>query len=261
MRKLVWSLAAIALMAAAGSAAAQPPSGQWFILHQEQAKPSQVALYEETAKEFKELVEANRAAMPTFYFTVLQGDDLTYTYAARIKNFAGIDTINAEFGALFQAAGDKMAALMQRGGPAMDHFAEFVVGEEPGMGYHPANPKLKIEDARYRRYTLYYVMPGKEEEAKAIAADFVALFKSKNVGNGYNLYWAVTGPDLPLLVVEQWAKDEADYLATDAAVNAAVGDAIKPLNQRALAITRRMETKSAWLRPDLSSWPAEPAKK
>ncbi len=260
MRKMIWSLAAIALIAGR-AAVAQPPSGQWFILHQETAKPSQVALYEATAKEFKQLVEANRAAMPTFYFTVLQGDDFTYTFASRIKNFGGIDTINAEFGALFQAAGDKMAALMQRGGPAIDHVAEFVVGEEPGMGYHPENPKLKMEDARYFRYTLYYVMPGKEEEAKAISADFVALFKNKNVGNGYNIYWAVTGPDMPLLVVEQWAKDEADYLATDAMVNATVGDAIKPLNQRALAITRRMETKSAWLRPDLSSWPQEAAKK
>jgi hypothetical protein len=252
-------MAAVALIGRA--AVAQPPTGQWWILHQETAKPSQLALYEQTAKEFKAIVEANRAAMPTFFYTVLQGDDMTYTYAARIKNFAGMDAINGEFGAMAQVAGAKFGELMQRGAPAIDHWAEFVVGEEPELGYKPANPKLKMDDAAYYRYTMYYVMPGKEEEAKAVAKDYSALFKSKGVGNGYNLYWALTGPVLPLLVVEQWAKDQADWVATDAAVRAAVGDAIKPLDQRALAITRRIETKTAWLRPDLSAWPAAKSKK
>jgi hypothetical protein len=256
----MWCLAALLLLGRAG-AVAQPPTGQWWILHQETAKPSQLALYEQTAKDFKAIVEANRAAMPTFFYTVLQGEDMTYTYAAPIKNFAGMDVINGEFGAMAQAAGAKFGELMQRGAPAIDHFAEFVVGEEPELGYKPATPRLKMDDAAYYRYTMYYVMPGKEEEAKAVAKDYSALFKSKGAGNGYNLYWALTGPDLPLLVVEQWAKDEADWAATDAAVRAAVGDAIKPLDQRALALTRRIETKTAWLRPDLSTRPTAPVKK
>ena len=254
-------LAAALALGAVGAARAQPPSGQWWILHQEVAKPSQVAAYEANAKEFKALVEANRAAMPTFYYTALQGDDFTYTYALRIKNFAGLDTINAEFGALFQAAGAKAGELMQRGSAATDHWADVVVGEEPSMGYMPATPRLKPQDASFFHYTLYFIIPGKEEEAKSVAAEYGALFKKHNVPNGYRVYWAQTGPDLPLLVVEEWAKDEADYYTSRAATMAAVGEASRPVDQHSLSITRRIETKSAWLRPDLSALPAGASKK
>jgi len=254
------TLCAIGLALAAGAAQAQPPSGRWFVLHEEKAKPSQVALYESTTREFVELVRANKAAMPSFYFTVMQGDDFTYTFVAPIENFASMDAINREFGALMLAAGFKFGDVMQRGAPAMESRSEMVVGEEPSMSYEPATPGLQMTDpeAKFFHYTIYYVMPGKEQEAAAIGKAYSALFKSKNVDRGYKIYWAINGPDLPALAVQRWGKDEADFYAHEAATRALLGDAVKPLDARALAVTRRMESKSARVRPDLSVRP-EPA--
>jgi len=259
MRKFTL-VAGLAMLAGAATAMAQPPSGQWWVIHEEVARPSQLALYESSAKDFKAMVEANKASMPTFQFHVLQGDDFHYLYAAPVKNFAALDTINGEFGALMQATGGKFGELMTRAAPATESYSEAVFGNEPSMGYKPANPPVKIEDAGYFRFSFYYLEFGKEQEATAIAKDFAALFQSKGLGNGFNIYWAVNGPDLPLLAVQEWAKDEADFLATAAKIDALVAKEIKPLNERALAITRRLEVKSYWPRPDLSSWPA-PAKK
>jgi hypothetical protein len=134
-----------------------------------------------------------------------------------------------------------------------------IVGHEPAMSYVAAAPRLKMEEAKFFHFSFYYLIPGKEEDAKALAGDFAALMKSKNIPDSYNIYMAIMGPDMPLLVVEQWARDEADYWASEAKNNATLGDAVGALNARALGLTRRIDHENVWIRPDLSL-PA-PAKK
>lgn len=59
-------------------------------------------------------------------------------------------------------------------------------------------------------YDLYHVMPGRELEAEAIAKEFLTLFKSKNIPNGYWLFKAEMGPEMPTIIIEVGAKDPAD---------------------------------------------------
>jgi hypothetical protein len=47
-------------------------------------------------------------------------------------------------------------------------------------------------------------------------------------------------------------KSEADYAAADERDRATLGDAFNAIQMRALAITRKYETHSGYLRPDLS---------
>jgi hypothetical protein len=128
----------------------------------------------------------------------------------------------------------------------------------PDLSYVPANPRLKPEEQKYVRLQFYYLVPGKEMEAEAIARDYVALFKQKNVTESFSIYISILGDDLPLLVAAIPAKSPADYAAADERTNSITGAEGRALGQRALAITRRIETREAILRPDLS-YPPPPA--
>ena len=244
----------LVLLAAGGTARAQERA--LYVIHQEHAKPSQVAQYEATTKEFVAMVTKNKAAMPHFGITTLSSDDFVYTYVARIPNFGGIDGILQDFQALGLKEGAAFADLMRRGGATTDVVREWVVSYAPELSYTPASPRLPFAEARYFHYDTYYLQPGRELEVDALGKEFLALYKAKNVPNGYRIFRVEMGPEMPAVVVEVGAKDPADHYTQSVSDRAILGDDGKALFAKALGMTRRFEQHSAWLRPDLSTPPA-----
>lgn len=248
MRKPLLPALALAVAALPLSAQQQP----YLVLHQEVVKPSMVAQYEAASKDFIAMVKAHKDKMPHFSFECLMSPDFVYTYVLQIPNMGGMDVINAEFGAMAQAAGHAYLDLNKRSGAATDHIRESVVQLAPELSYRPEQPRLKPEEAKYRGYSLYYVIPGREPEADQVAADYVKLYKSKNIAEGYGLYKAVLGPELPLYAVAIAARDAADYAAENAKLQETLGAEGRALAARAMALTRRFEVREAIARPDLS---------
>jgi len=240
------------LSLSASVALAQEPKPQHFVLHQELAKPSQVAEYEATSKEFVAMVKKHKAVMPHFSFDCIQSPDFTYAYVAPIKSMADMDAINAEFGALAKAAGAAFADLNKRGGATTEYIKESIVVSAPELSYTPAQPRLKPEEMPYRHYDLYYLRPGTEPEADALGAEFVKLFKAKDIPDGYTLFKVVMGPEMPLWVVSVGARDAADYETTNAKLQTTLGAEGQALFARAFKLSRRFETREGRVRPDLS---------
>lgn len=243
-------LALVSLSATLALAQDQKP--QYLVLHQEIAKPSMVQQYEAASKEFVALVTKHKALMPHFSVECIQGPDFTYTFVAPLKSMADMDAINAEFGALAQAAGAAWLDLNKRSGAATEYFKESVMALAPELSYVPAQPRLKPEEMAYRHVDLYYVRPGSEPEADALSAEFVKLFKAKNVSSGYSVYKSMLGPEMPLYAVAVGARDAADYHAEDARLRTLLGPEGQALFARAFAVTRRFESRDGLLRPDLS---------
>jgi hypothetical protein len=255
-RRTLAALALVAVLAALAvpALAAEPP--RLFVLHQEIVKPSMIPLYEQTTKEFLGLVQQHRSASPAFWFTTFAGHDYVYSYVGPIQSFATIDTINAGFQALAEASGPKWPDVMKRNGEAIDYIRESVLMEDPSLSYTPDKPRIKDEEARFFHFDLYYVQPGREPEAEALAREFVDLFRRKGVTSPYRLFKVVMGPETPLLTVVIPARDAADYAAQDAAARELLGAEGQALFQRAFALSRRFEQHEAWIRPDLSLPPA-----
>jgi len=247
----VVSLGAAVALLAPTAGGAQTPAPQYFVLHQEKARPSMVKEYESTTKEFVALVKANKAKMPHFSFNAFVSPDFTYSYVSPIPNLAGLDAINADFGALAQAAGAALSDLNKRGGVAMEHVDEAVIQRLPELSYVPAAPRLEGQ-ARYYHYGFYYVIPGREAEVEALGQEYLKLFKAKGVKNGYTIYKGVMGADLPYYFVSEGALDAADFQVEDAKTAALVGPELAALGARLMAFTRRYETREAVPRPDLS---------
>jgi hypothetical protein len=215
--------AALALLAPV-AARAQTPGGQYFVVHQEVAKPSMIKEYESTSKEF----------------------------VAPIPNMVGMDAINADFGALAQAVGASFADLNKRGGTATEYIKEWVIQLVPELSYSPAEPRAQAGPPRYFHYDIYYVMPGRDPEAESVGAEYVKLFKAKAVKNAYNVYKVVMGAEMPAYIVSVGAADAAAYHADSANVSALLGTDLQALSARTAALTRRFETREATARPDLS---------
>ena len=228
---------------------------RFFVLHQEVAKPSMLKQYEDTTKELTAAVHRHHELSPAFSFTAISGDDNLYTYVTPIQSMTDLESINNGFGALAQAEGAKWADLMKRAGETMEYSRESIVMEDPSLSYNPEKPRLQLEEQAYLHIDLYYLKPGYEADADALARDFAALYRQKKVADGYRLFKVVMGPEMPLLIVTAGAKDPVDYATADKTARETLGAEGQALFQRAFAITRRFEQHGGWVRPDLSLAP------
>ena len=231
--------------------AAAPP--QFYLIHEEMARPNMLAQYEANTREFFTLLGEQKVDPKVFGVRLYVTSDLHYLYVAPIANFAGVDSIYQMFNRMSQsAAKDRFADLMRRGNAALYSWNDFVALRRDDLSYAPATPRLKPEERRFVHYQFYYLDGSRIPEAEQVAKDYVALFKSKNIGDGFTIFDVVTGNDLPLWVIASTGKSAADYYSNDEKINAVLAGADRPLQARALAVTRKYEVKDGMARPDIA---------
>ena len=85
----------------------------------------------------------------------------------------------------------------------------------------------------------------------------MALYRRKGIADGYRLFKAAMGGEMPLLMVMIPAKDPLDFATQDAAWRAALGAEGEALFARAFGLSRRIDRHNALLRTDLSLPPAK----
>lgn len=257
--KRTLAVCAVAIWLAAVPASAQwGPTGPLFAVHEEIVKPSRLGEYEAANLDFKKLVVEHKAAMPHFSYLAFQGDDLTYLFLAPIPDLNGFTAIGGDFAALAQADATHFGDVFGRSNAAIESWSDYVIELDPALSYAPANPRVSLESTTFRHLDFYHLIPGKEADADALAREFLALYKAKNLPNPYHIYKGVLGGEMPTLIVVAPAKDAADYAMAERSDREALGEAGKALFARAFALTRRFESKTYVLRPELSVPP--PAK-
>lgn len=250
------SLAIATVLFSLSAFAADPPKMQLFIVHEETAVPSMVAQYEGVTKDLIKSFAEKKMTSPSFMVNTYMTSDFHYLYITPIANWGQMDTISKDWMSAPEMVGkEKWADLMKRGGAATVSYDDAVAARRDDLSYVPENPRVKMEEEPFARIDYYYLKPGTEQEAEQIARDYAKLFREKKIPDGFTIYMAMSGHDLPLLVAVIPAKSPADFAATDERTSAALGDALKALQGRAMSITRRLEHKDSWFRPDLSYMP------
>ncbi|HEY8134229.1 MAG TPA: hypothetical protein VII12_20290 [Thermoanaerobaculia bacterium] len=243
----------VSLLGLSSALAQEMPKPELYIIHEEIIKPSSMMAYEVASKDFVNALAEKKVSSPALTWNAYVTNDMHYLYVVRIPNFAAMDSSMAEWDKAKTAVGAaRWADLERRGSEGTASYNEIVTMRRPDLSYMPANPRLKIEEEKYVRLDFYYLQPGKQAEAEAIARDYVALFKQKDIAERYSIFITVLGEDLPLLVAAIGAKSEADSVSADERVNATLGADVRPLQARAMAITRKFERRQALYRPDLS---------
>ncbi len=234
-------------------AQAPPPKPELYLIHEEVARPSMIMQYEAVTRDFLNAFTEKKADPKIFGMNLYLSTDMHYIYVVPIANWAALDTMMASWMTIGETIGkEKWRDLMNRGNAAMISYDEFVVMRRPDLSYAPANPRLKMEEHKFHHLMFYYLDAGGVEEAEKIAKDYVALFKSKNISEPFDIFQSLSGTDLPVWVVSVPARSAADFYATEEKVNATLGDAVRPLQARALAVTRKFDVRDVVARPEMS---------
>ncbi len=253
------ALLAVALLAVCAPvlrAQDTPAQGRLLLIHEEVANPSKIAEYEATSKEFIGLLKQHNMTGVPFDFNAIMTDDLSYYFVAPVASFADAGKVSEGFMALAQKVGmEKWVEFWRRAGDPMLSWNDFLVQERLDLSYRPAKPALAPEDVRAVRYDLYYLQPGREWEAEQIAKDYAALFQRKGIADGFTVYVAVNGNDLPVLAVVTEGKSAADLMARYEANAKTAGAEMRELDARASRIVRRFDVRLGTVRPDLSYHP------
>lgn len=249
MKRLV--LIALSLACAAAALAAEPAKPMLFDIREEVANPAMVPQYESATKDLVKLFNDGGPSVSASYrFTTFMTNDLHYVYLLPLANYAALDRMNDDWMNAGKTFGnDRWMDIMKRNANAMTSYNDTVVMYRPDLSYEPSDAAMQQP---YARVQFYYLRPGAEQQAEQVARDYATLFRSKNIPNGFRIYMAQTGMDLPLLVAVIPAKSASDWTMADEKNNATLGDALKALQMRAMSISRRIESKEIWARPDLS---------
>ena len=227
---------------------------QLFVIHEDVVKPSMVGKFEEARKGL--LAKLKEHNMTSMSYRVAVTDDFHYMMISEIENMAALD--KNPWQELREKMGDEESRAMAKwNDETYDMHHSYLVRLQHNLSYTPENAGENSEEMNFRHWSFYYINPDKAEEAKEIAKEWHTLFASKKIPTGYRIYTGGMGTEVPLYVVVQWAKNAAEFQAQDAKTNELLGEEGKELSQRTFAITRKFETKTGWMRPDLSYMPSE----
>ncbi|NIR50433.1 hypothetical protein GWO43_18145 [candidate division KSB1 bacterium] len=228
--------------------------GQLFLVAEDVVKPAMANQYEAAVKEMMSAVATHKLAVPSIH--VSMREDFHYYYLIPIESVAQMEKVDKAFGEFIDKIGkDKWKTLHEPFSGMLEYEKHFMAQRSGELSYTPETPRLKEEEAKFLHWTFYHVQYGKGEEAHQIAKEYASLFKSKNIPNGYDVYWGGIGTEMPLIAVVEWAKDAADYYTQNKKTQELLGDEGKKLAERALGITRKIEHVNGWARPDLSYIP------
>ncbi len=250
------ALAALLLPAVlpAGALAQEQESGtpQMFFVHQEVVKPAMISEYEAAAVDFVAMLGESSEAAEKLQFEAFSGPQIGYLYVIPVDGFAGFGEVSGAFESIAESFGERWKEVGARSDAAVERYESGFYVHRSDMSYQPETPRLAEDEVRFVHWDFWYAIPGKAEALEEVAREFVALYKSKSLDTGWNVYQAVTGNDLPLYVVAVGARNEADFHANEARLNELAGKEAEALQQKALKSARRVEPMVGWMRPDIS---------
>jgi len=217
------------------------------------ANPTGLIRYEQALK--TAMAAYGKHGLAVDFIWVESTDNLVYYFIIPIQSMGDMDGIMRAFADVRKKMGPNALAEMEQAFAGTADTSEIMVvkkldtlsytGEEPPEG----------EKWRYFEETLWYIQPDKYQEAMAIAADYRKLFEEKQAKVGYTLFMKTIGSDMPMMYVVTMARDPLHFAQREAELKKLLGDAVKPLQERFLSVTRKMEVNRGWGRPDLSYLP------
>lgn len=216
-------------------------------------KPSEIVKYEAAVKEMVALNSQHNAPYPWFAF---QADDMEYHFFTPVKNLADVDNmykVDEELGKKMPE--EKIKKIEELMAGTYEYTNTYMLYQIPELSYVPENPRITFEEAFFRQLLYYNIQPDKEKEFYEIMKEFLTLYKSKNVTEGYEIFTAGMGLDQPTCIVSLKGKSAADFEVHLEKMWGVLGEEGLALVQKLIGLARGLNIKTAWFRPDLSYMP------
>jgi len=229
----------------------QEQKSQLYSIVEIVVKPAMVAKYEAAIKKEIEL------GYP-YAFDTYSSDDFHYYFLTPIENYASIEAISKARIEWAKKIGDQHPALIKSIEGTVEYFRKGVIRYVPELSYIPKKPRLKPEEKKFLCWSFCYVEFNKEKEFAGIAKEWVELYKSKNIGDGWSFYGAESGTEMPFCFFAMSGKSPADFFSEDEKAMKKIGEEkYMELGKKMNALLRKYEFKMGRPRPDLSNMPKQ----
>ena len=240
----------VTLWAVTALAQAEEQKDQLYFLEQVVVKPSMVAEYEAHVKEVLDLCNKYKFTYP---FHVSNTDDFLYYFLFPVEDFADIENLYKAFGELEEKTGaEQWQAMLKRVEGTFEYYQYSIFHYLPELSYIPEKPRLKAEEANFFFWEFAYIPFGKEKELEGNIKEWVELYKSENIPDGWSTYVGDIGTEMPLYVFLFRAKSAADYYSQSEKTQKLLGEKYQELLAKWFAICKKLEFKTGRFRPELS---------
>lgn len=225
---------------------AAPAKPQLFYVHEDPVFADKAGEYEKLSKEF--IDQHKKYGIADNWLTIQDNDHHYYTIVP-IANMAALD--NDPGAALREKMGkDAYADVFKAFDKCYPSHRDYLLMYLPQYSYE-ANQNSQTE-FNYRGYDYFYYEPQNQHKLGDLLKRFKELYTNQDGKIYYNVYVSRFGNSENFVLIEDLAKDEADFKARDAANTEAFRTEFKKLFAELKPLTRRIESKTGHVRPDLS---------
>jgi hypothetical protein len=233
--------------AAFGQVASADQEPSLYRLEIHTLKPGQDMEYENSVRELIGGLHAADVRLPSWDFAVMRAGPTLYMTIDPTANWAMLDTFDGETEEVAKLLGTTMKDFMRRSHATNARESEFFIQSEPDTDVAGA---LGENGLNFTRLDFYYA--SSMHSVMGALFSVKRLYASSHARISCRIYRAVTGDDLPLVIVAVSATDQAVLDSEQGRVDAASGPELKRLLAVARGASRRVETFNFVARPDLS---------
>ena len=247
---LMWVLSS-ALAFAAEEQAEKP---LFMVIAEEDIIPEKIETYMQTRAAQAKLHAEHKFEFP--YVTYVQGFRVTSVYF--FDAFAKLDGVLQMFDELNEKTGGKSKQLEKQAVSCIDRVSTWVNVGRPDLAYWPKAPAFMPDFSKpfYLSVAIYYIKPGKYEEAEAIAKKFKALNEKKQSPMAYSMEESIFGADSSFFASVSFAQDKAAFTALEKKMEANPDPEIEKLMAESIHVLKKMEIKEGTFVPEASYVPA-----
>jgi hypothetical protein len=239
-----------AVLILASSTIAQD-STRLFAIHEDVVIPAMSEKFENATKDFMKALKQNG-----FDFSIRssQTDDYHYLFLTPLKNYGDLDKMNESFDKVIKKMGMGNWRKMMSGFDGVyEYHRDFTAKLDEDLSYKPKNPRLKIDEASFLHWDFYNFYEDNGSKIDKLGKDFKALYNTKEIPNGYDVWMTDIGDPYSTVIVVSWAKDAVDFYTESKKDNEMLGDAANKIwKEEAMPILKHFEHKNGKIRRDLS---------
>jgi hypothetical protein len=221
-----------------------------FMFHEDVVFPYMQLKYEKAAKDFVEMLkEANAEGSSR----LIQLDYFTYNHIIPVKDYDGLSKyMGMRKENMAKIGEEKMNKVMSGFDGCYSSHKNFLMTLRNDLSYKPTYGLNSDEGLNFRHIDYINIIPGKENEMEQLLKEEKALYESKNIEEGYRVYFGGMGTDMPLIVLVQPAKGRTDWAMLSDRQDEQLGEEGTKLLNKFMTITQKFEHKNGMMRSDLS---------
>lgn len=225
---------------------------QMFQVHVDHVKPSKLAEYNKTAKEF---VDACKKHNPQTSWITATTNDNRYLYLTPIENFAEMD--KNPLADMAKAMGDDFSNIFKKFNSCYDKHGDYVLILNENLTYMPEGISQTQEGQNFRKFYFIYYTPENQGKLRDALKAVKDLFASKGSKEYYRIYNSGFGVTESYYMVAVSAKDELDSATRGKANDELLGEGAQEIFGNVMAASSKFEEFTGWIRPDLAYSPSK----